>query len=277
MRKLRCSRSLSYPPCSTADWRVRPRTWQRCPAMSRLQFIHRCQDPGKLSPDLARKVEIAAAQFKEFWENGCATSANYTTAPAEETLQTPDPVLIALLRAVECDDDNAVLTLANWLEKCGDPRAGTMKEITRIEVVVTETWREANKIICVCEGTYSRLVADTEEALAQQVQELRRRHRSQEVWKRLGVSLVRGILSSCTLASTQRVSPRPSRKSHSCRGSKCRLSRFRFGPSSNRVRGTIARPLLIMTCTTKLIPGEGHATRCSIPSTPATSMPTPRS
>src|SRR5262249_32425528 len=102
------------------------------------------RDPRELSPGQARKLETAAAQFKEFWEGGCVTTEARTAAPAGDTLKLPDPDLIALLRAGECGDDNAIPALATWLEERGDPRASAIREVTRWGSSVTgsyEVWR----------------------------------------------------------------------------------------------------------------------------------------
>jgi hypothetical protein len=140
------------------------------------------RDPGELSPGQARKLETAAAQFKEFWEGGRVTPEARTAAPAaEDTPKVPDPALIALLRAVERGDDNAIPALASWLEERGDPRASALREVTRWEAGVTGTRTGAN------EGL-AKTPRDTDDSPAQLVRELRRRQQSEEVWRRLGLT-----------------------------------------------------------------------------------------
>ncbi len=96
--------------------------------------------PSELSSDQARKIETAAAQFKEFLENGCATPEAHTVASTEETPQTHDPILIALLRAVECGEKTAISALATWLEERRDPRSSAISALTTWSKPSDEVW-----------------------------------------------------------------------------------------------------------------------------------------
>jgi hypothetical protein len=161
-------------------------------------FVH-ARGPEQLSPRQARKLETAAAQFKEFWEGGCAGPVPLPAAPEEEPPEAPDPALVALLRAVERGDDGAVAALVDWLEGRGDPRAVAIRAVTKLEVVVREVQTAANKVSRWAEyfldGNRNRFPADepwppgnTEESLAQHARELRSRCQLWEVWPRLGLS-----------------------------------------------------------------------------------------
>jgi 5-methylcytosine-specific restriction endonuclease McrA len=153
----------------------------------------------ELSPDQARRLETAAAQFKEHWESGCTTPASETVTQAEKTPKAPDPALIALLQAVECGDDTALHALADWMQELGDSRASAVREVARGEAVVRETRGGVNEEShwvefrldgkrCGSSALVTRFPGDTEESLAQRVQEARRRLRSNEVWRRLGLT-----------------------------------------------------------------------------------------
>jgi HNH endonuclease len=158
-------------------------------------FIHD-SDRGQLSPGQARALETAAAQFKEFWESGCVTPGVLTATPTEEAPKVPDPAFIALLRAVECGGDTGISALANWLEERGDPRATAIRDVIRLEAAVTAHRTGANEVSWSvdfrldgrsCGGLAvlgPRSPGETESSLAQQVEELRRRHQSDEVWTR---------------------------------------------------------------------------------------------
>jgi hypothetical protein len=157
------------------------------------------KEPGELSPDMARKLVTAAAQFKEHWESGCTTPAAPTPAPVEESPQVADPALVTLLRAVECGDDNDVLALANWLEDHGDPRASAIREVASLEAVVRETQTGAKEELYWIEyrlngkrygpsSPVTRSSMDTEDWLAQRVREVQSRQQSDEVWRRLGLT-----------------------------------------------------------------------------------------
>jgi hypothetical protein len=132
----------------------------------------------ELSPDQARRLETAAAQFKEHWESGCTSPAAESVTPAEKTPKAPDPALIALLQAVECGDDTALHSLADWLQERGDPRAPGVRDVAR--------WLDDKG--CGFSALVRRFPEETEESLAQRVQEARRRLRSNEVWRRLGLT-----------------------------------------------------------------------------------------
>lgn len=155
------------------------------------------KEPIELSPNMARKLVTAAAQFKEHWESGCATPSP-PAAPTKETPQTPDPVLITLLRSIECGEETAIPALADWLEGRGDPRASAIREVAKLVLVVRESQAGAKEAHLRMEflldgkrydgasGFEMRSPADTEDRLALRVKVLRSQ-RSFEVWRRLGL------------------------------------------------------------------------------------------
>jgi 5-methylcytosine-specific restriction endonuclease McrA len=98
--------------------------------------------PRNLPPEIANALKTAAAQFKEFWNSGCATSEARTPVLKKESSKAPDPALVALLGAMESGDDGAIATLANWLEKRGDPRAAGIWDVTRLKVcdALSNSW-----------------------------------------------------------------------------------------------------------------------------------------
>jgi len=66
---------------------------------------------------MARRLETAAARFKEFWEGGCpATAVSEGPAAAEWPPPALDPALMVLLRALERGGDDSVGHLADWFE-----------------------------------------------------------------------------------------------------------------------------------------------------------------
>jgi hypothetical protein len=139
---------------------------------------------------MAQKLVTAAWQFKEHWESGCATPSLSTANQAEKMPKAPDPSLLALLRSVETGDETAIPTLADWLERRGDPRAPAIREVAGLEAVVRET-----SIDFVLNGKrygptafMMRTTGDTEESIAQRVREVRWRQQSDEVWLRLGLT-----------------------------------------------------------------------------------------
>jgi 5-methylcytosine-specific restriction endonuclease McrA len=182
-----------------------------------------------LPPEMARALKAAAAQFKEFWESGCAPSQADPAVLKKESPKAPDPALVALLRAVECGDDGAIATLATWLEKSGDPRAPAIWDVARLKVQFAQPIDKAepsedghppsrrgfHRAVRVTimqrkgsEVTYSvdyRLdgkwmpsgpwtvltsAGDSEDSLRQQVvREVRKRQLGDEVWHRLGLSV----------------------------------------------------------------------------------------
>jgi 5-methylcytosine-specific restriction endonuclease McrA len=142
--------------------------------------------PSDLSPRQARKLETAAAQFKEHWQSGCTTLPPVTAESAVELPKAPDPEFVGLLRAVECGDDTAIATLANWLEKRGDPRAAAVRDVsrwvTRRETILSKT-RLAEKGSR--SATPEKLPAVAEGSLAQRYRELRQYLLVNEVCKKL--------------------------------------------------------------------------------------------
>ena len=154
------------------------------------------REPSQLYPRIAHKLETAATQFKDYWENKCTNSHAPTVVSAEEPPKVPDPDFIALLRAVERADDAAIPALADWLEERGDQRASAIREVARWEAVIRQTRTETNEMIwlefqldgkrCGPSGSVLRLAEDTGESLAQRIEEVRKRQQSQAVWQRLG-------------------------------------------------------------------------------------------
>jgi len=160
-----------------------------------------CRSLAALPTEIARALKTAAGQFKQFWKSGCARSEAHTAVLAKETVKAPDPGLVALLRAVECGDDGAIATLANWLEKRGDPRAAAIWDVARLKVRVTIDQSEGNEVTYHVQyrldgkwrSTFSCIKltspGDSEDSRRQQVlREMRKRHLGEEVWRRLGVS-----------------------------------------------------------------------------------------
>ncbi len=160
------------------------------------------REPGDLTPDMAAKLESGAAAFQAHWESGCVAPREYTSAPLEETPKVPDPTLVALLRAVECGEDAAILTLAKWLEDRNDPRAAAVREVTKLEAVfgdmrtrengamhwIPVTYRLEGKWCGMGGGIPLRSPIDTEQALAQLRRDTLRRTKREQVWERLGLS-----------------------------------------------------------------------------------------
>jgi hypothetical protein len=154
------------------------------------------REPSQLDPRMAHKLETAATQFKDYWENKCTNSHAPTVVSAEEPPKVPNPDFIALLRAVARGDDAAIPALAEWLEERGDQRASTIREVARWEAVVRQTRTETNEVIwlgfqldgkkCGLSASVLRLAEDTEESVAQRVEEVRKRQQSEAVWQRLG-------------------------------------------------------------------------------------------
>ncbi len=153
----------------------------------------------QLTPEMARKLEVAATQFKEFWESSRAISTARAVSPPEESPAAPDPTLVALLRAVERGDDTAVSDLSIWLEEQGDPRSASIREVARLQPIVSETWTEANEVRrwvsfvldgknCGVSWAVPTSSEDTEESLAHHVREFLRRQQGNEVWQRLGLT-----------------------------------------------------------------------------------------
>ena len=165
-------------------------------------FIHN-REASELTPDMAAKLESGAAAFKAHWAGGCVTPQDPSTSLAVETPKAPDPALTALLRAVECGENAAVLALATWLEERSDPRAAAVREVARLEIVLGDTrtrrngarhWISFNfrldgKLCGPVGGIGLISPIDTEEALAQLRRETLRRQQSEQVWQRLGLSL----------------------------------------------------------------------------------------
>lgn len=148
------------------------------------------KEPGELPPDMALKLETAAAQFQEHWDSGCFTPAIATAAQAANIPKAIDPAFVTHLRSVESDEETAIIDLADWLEKNGDPRASAIREVSKIQAVVRETW-----IHFVLDGKrfsplafFMRFPEDTEDQLAQRVREVQSRVQSGEIWRRLGLT-----------------------------------------------------------------------------------------
>jgi hypothetical protein len=159
------------------------------------------KDLSELTPEMAHNIQTAAAQFKEYWESGCAPLEARPVARAAETPKALDPALLALLRAVECGDDSDLSALAKWLEERGDPRANAIRELTELEAVVRDPRTGANGVTCSVDFLWHGIrrgtgfvdtpssPGDTDDALAQRVRESRRRHLiSHELWQRLGLT-----------------------------------------------------------------------------------------
>src|SRR5262249_52489935 len=147
-------------------------------------------EPRHLPLDMARKLETAAAQFKEHWESGCITPAAPTADPAAKIPKVLDPALVTLLRSVESGKETGITDLADWLEERGDPRATAVRDVARLEAILRE-----NGIYFVLDGkrigpfvSVMRSPDDTEDWLAQRVREARCREQSNEVWLRLGLT-----------------------------------------------------------------------------------------
>jgi RNA polymerase sigma-70 factor (ECF subfamily) len=180
-------------------------------------------EPRDLPPDMRRPIETAAVLFKKWWKGGCVESEIPEMPPPAEWPPPPiDPNLVALLRAMEHDPDATIPALAGWLKERGDPRAAAIRKVTRLKTIVTEAWTEANELVCLVisldgkvsilqsiqsiyrgdteadldeemlhclqRARQSRCRGDTKDTLARRVQEERRRHRSAEVWRRLGLT-----------------------------------------------------------------------------------------
>jgi hypothetical protein len=111
-----------------------------------------------------------------------------------------DPELLALLRAVARGVDDAVASLADWLEGHGYPWAAAIRELTRLEPVVRETRTGANEVsrfvdfhldgkrCCVTSSLLPAFAGDTDNSLAQHLGELLRDHQTHEVLQRLCLS-----------------------------------------------------------------------------------------
>jgi 5-methylcytosine-specific restriction endonuclease McrA len=100
-------------------------------------FIY-MRDPSQLAPSQARKLETAAAHFKEYWESGCAIPAVPVPGLAEDALKMPDSAIVALLSALERGDSTAILGLAGLLEERGDPRAPAIRDVITLEAFLRE-------------------------------------------------------------------------------------------------------------------------------------------
>jgi 5-methylcytosine-specific restriction endonuclease McrA len=161
----------------------------------------------ELYPEMARRLEIAAAEFKDFWEGRRVAPAAPPAAlwPPEA----PDPALVTLLRRLERGDDNALGSLADWLEGRSDPRAAAIRDLTMLKPVVTETRTGANELSPWVgfltqvkrwvdfllggkrTGSSSSMpssLGDSPDSLAQRLREARSRQQSDQVWWRLGLS-----------------------------------------------------------------------------------------
>jgi hypothetical protein len=99
-----------------------------------------------LAPEIRHKLVTAAAQFKEFWDNGSTVQgsvaptgppATATSVLTEEASKPPDPRLVASLRGIEQGDGAAVVALADWLDERGNPRAQQVRQVPRLAKGVT--------------------------------------------------------------------------------------------------------------------------------------------
>jgi hypothetical protein len=161
-----------------------------------------------LRPQIAQKLNLVAAQFKEYWVSGCRCSPN-GPAPLSQAMQAVigsekstgqnDSLMIAFLRSMESGDETAICALADWLEERRDPRAYAIREITKLEVVVRETRtirsEERHWVEIVLNGKSSNpwigwiRLGDSKVPIDQRVRELQRRRQCVEVWQRLGLSV----------------------------------------------------------------------------------------
>jgi hypothetical protein len=151
---------------------------------------------------------MAASQFKELWESGCTTPAAMLAALTGEAPRGPDSVLIERLRAVECDADNAISALADWLQGRADPRAlaiqslasevarwGPFVKKNQSEIVGGYSLVEFGPAVGGCNHSVylRRSPEETEDSLLQRAQKARTGQISDGVWERLGLSWSQAI------------------------------------------------------------------------------------